>query len=117
MTEPGWIAWWYRAAAVYGLIVLLPLYLVPPIAGAEATTYGFIGTAAAFQLAFWVIGGDPVRYRALMPVSVVEKLVFAAPVAALFAAGRVPALVLLFGMIDLLLGIGFYLAWRATPRD
>ena len=117
MTEPGWIAWWYRAAAVYGLVVLLPLYLVPPVAGAEAMTYGFVGVAAAFQLAFWVIGGDPVRYRALMPVSVIEKLVFAVPVMVLFAAGKVAATVLLFGAIDLALGVGFYLAWRDTPRD
>lgn len=117
MTEPGWIAYWYRMAAVYGLVVLLPLYLVPPVVGAEAVTYGFAGVAAAFQLAFWVIGGDPVRYRALMPVTVIEKLVFAVPVFILFGLGRVTAMVLAFGAIDLLLGVGFYLAWRATPRD
>lgn len=117
MTEPGWIAWWYRVAAVYGLIVLLPSYLVPPIAGAEVPTYGFVGIAAAFQLVFWVIGSDPVRYRALMPVSVIEKLAFGVPVLLLFAAGRAPALVLLFGAIDLVLGVGFFLAWRRTPRD
>lgn len=117
MTEPGWIAWWYRIAAVYGLIVLLPAYLVPPIAGAEATSYGFIGTASAFQLAFWVIASDPVRYRALMPVAVVEKLAFGVPVAILFASGQVGGIVMAFGLIDLMLGAGFLLAWRATPSD
>ncbi|WP_298674172.1 hypothetical protein [uncultured Sphingomonas sp.] len=114
---PAWVSRWFRGAAIYGLVVLLPQYFQTPPAGAEAFAYGFIGTASAFQLAFWIIGGDPVRYRALMPVAVVEKLVFAAPVAILCAQGRAPALLLPFGLIDLLLGIGFLLAFRATPRS
>ena len=117
MNAPNWVGRWFRGAAIYGLAVLLPTYFAPVASGAEVVAYGFTGTAAAFQLVFWVIGGDPVRYRALMPVSVVEKLAFGVPVALLFAAGKVPAIVLLFGAIDLTLGVGFYLAWRATPRD
>ena len=79
--------------------------------------YGFIGTASVFQLVFWIIGGDPSRYRALMPVTVLEKLVFGVPVALLYAQGRAPAFLLPFGVIDLMLGLGFFLAWRATPRS
>jgi hypothetical protein len=116
MVAPRWVSLWYRGAAIYGIVALLPQYLLPAPAGGEINFYGFIGTAAAFQLAFWVIGGDPMRYRPLMPVSVVEKLAFGVPVAILFAQGRVPAGVMLFGAIDLLLGLGFLLAWRATPR-
>lgn len=116
MTAPVWVRWWYRGAATYGLLALLPQYLRAPGSGAEVVTYGFIGTAAAFQLVFLVIARDPVRYRALMPVAVVEKLAFAVPVATLFGLGKVPAAVLAFGAIDLGLGAGFALAWRATPR-
>ena len=117
MTAPKWISRWFRGAAIYGLIVLLPQYLQTPPAGAEAVAYGFIGTASAFQLIFWIIGGDPPRYRALMPVCVVEKLVFGVPVAILYVQGRAPAFLLPFGLIDLALGVGFLLAWRATPRS
>jgi len=113
---PKWVSLWYRGAAIYGLAVLLPQYLQSPPPGVEAVAYGFIGTASVFQLAFWIIGGDPLRYRALMPVTVLEKLVFGVPVAILYAQGRVPTFLLPFGMIDLLLGLGFFLAWRATPR-
>lgn len=116
MTAPKWVSWWYRGAAIYGLLLLLPQYVRTPEPGAGVMTYGFIGVASAFQLAFLVIAADPVRYRALMPVSVVEKLVFAVPVAILFAAGKVPSLVFASGLVDLALGIGFALAWRATPR-
>ena len=61
------------------------------------------------------IAGDPVRYRALMLPSVAEKLAFGVPALLLFASGKAPAPVLLFGAIDLLLGLGFFLAWRAIP--
>ena len=111
---PRWVRWWFRGAAVYGLLALLPQYLLPQ-PGAELVAYGFIGTAAAFQLVFWVIGGDPVRYRALMLPSVAEKLAFGVPALLLFAGGKAPPAVLLFAGIDLALGLGFFLAWRATP--
>ena len=112
---PRWISWWFRGAAIFGLVALLPQYLLPQPAGTELVAYGFIGTAAAFQLVFWVIAGDPVRYRPLMLPAVAEKLAFGVPAFLLFASGKVPAPVLLFGAIDLLLGLGFFLAWRAIP--
>lgn len=116
MTAPRWISLWFRAAAIYGLLVLLPQYLRAAPIGGEVNFYGFVGTATAFQLAFWVIGGDPVRYCALMPVAVIEKLVFGIPCAVLFAQGKSDALTFGAGMIDLALGAGFLLAWRMTPR-
>lgn len=114
-TAPRWITWWFRGAAVFGLVALLPQYLLPQPPGAELVAYGFIGTAAAFQFVFWVIGGDPVRYRALMLPGVAEKLAFGVPALLLFAGGKAPPAVLLFAGIDLALGLGFFLAWRATP--
>lgn len=115
LVAPRWVVWWFRGAAIFGLVALLPQYLVPQPPGAELVAYGFIGTAAAFQLVFWVIASAPIRYRALMLPSVAEKLAFGVPAILLFAAGKVPAAVLLFGGIDLALGFGFLLAWRTTP--
>ena len=46
--------------------------------------------------------------------AILEKLVFGVPVLLLFGAGRVGADVLLFGCIDLALGVLFTLALRAT---
>ena len=77
----------FRWAAIYGGLVLTPLYLTPlPELGAEVLL-GFIGLALVWQGVFWVIGGDPIKYRALMPLAVAEKLVFAVPALALFARG------------------------------
>ena len=52
----------FRWAAIYGVIVLVPLYLTPlPKAGAEVF-FGFVGLALVFQGVFWTIGSDPARY-------------------------------------------------------
>lgn len=104
----------FRWAALYGIVVLAPLYLAPlPERGAEVSL-GFIGVALVFQAVFWIIGGDPARYRALMPCAVGEKLVFGLPALALFAQGRAAPAVAVFAAIDVLLGLGFMLAWRRT---
>lgn len=106
----------FRWAAIYGVIVLLPMYLAPLPPVMAETLYGFIGCALVFQGVFWIIGGDPARFRALMPLTVAEKLVFAIPALVLFAIGYPmhPALPV-FAFIDLLLGAGFLMAWRMTP--
>jgi hypothetical protein len=106
----------FRWAAIYGVVVLAPLYLTPLPPTLGETLLGFIGLALVFQGVFWVIGGDPVKYRALMPLAVAEKLVFGVPALALYAQGYpVPPPVAVFAGIDLLLGLGFFLAWRKTP--
>jgi hypothetical protein len=73
----------YLGAGIYGLIFLLPLYFLeartgrdypPPITHPEYY-YGFIGVAVAWQLVFLVMSRDPIRYRALMIPSMVEKVV------------------------------------------
>lgn len=105
----------FRWAAIYGVVVLAPLYWLPlPPQGGEMML-GFIGLALVFQAMFWIIGGDPLRYRALMPVAVIEKLVFALPALAL-AARHYPIApgLPIFASLDLLLGLGFLLAWRST---
>ena len=106
----------FRWAAIYGVIVLTPLYLVPAWPQHWETFLGFVGVALVFQGVFWTIGGDPVKYRALMPYAVLEKLAFGVPCLALYLQGYpVAPPVAVFAGIDLLLGLGFFLAWRRTP--
>ena len=85
----------FQVAAIYGLLVLVPQYFLegktgrdfPPAITHPEYFYGFIGVAVAWQLAFLVIARDPVRYRPLMPVAVVEKLAFGVPAILLYATG------------------------------
>jgi hypothetical protein len=106
----------FRWAAIYGVIVLAPLYLTPLPPALGETVLGFVGLALVFQGVFWVIGGNPVKYRPLMPLAVAEKLVFGVPALALFAQGYpMETPVAVFAGIDVGLGLGFFLAWRQTP--
>ena len=106
----------FRGAAVYGAIVLTPLLLQPTPAGARVEiNLGFLGLALVFQGVFWTIGGDPLRYRALMPLAVLEKLVFAIPALTLFALGRLGGSVAGFAAVDLALAVLFAVAWRKLP--
>jgi hypothetical protein len=114
----------FQVAAIYGLAVLVPQYFLegrtgrdfpPPITHPEYY-YGFVGVAVAWQLAFLVIARDPVRYRPLMPVAVVEKAAFGVPAIILYALGRLSAQMLGAGLIDLTLGTFFIAAYRRTAE-
>lgn len=105
----------FRGAALYGVIVLLPLYFQPVAKEGVQMVFGFIGLALVFQWIFWIIGGDPVKYKGLMWPAIAEKLVFGVPALILWAKGQTPQLVATFALIDLLIAVGFFLAWRQTP--
>jgi hypothetical protein len=112
----------FRVAAIYGVLVLLPQYFLedrigrdtpPPITHPEYF-YGFIGVALAWQLVFFVIARDPVRYRPLMLAALVEKGSFGFAAIALFLYGRLSAQMLGAGLIDLALGTLFVIAYVRT---
>src|SRR5262245_33430346 len=112
----------FTIAGIYGILVLLPQYFMedrvgrdfpPPITHPE-NFYGFIGTALAFQVVFLIIGRDPARYRLAMIPAMLEKLAFAIPVLVLYSQGRLPVVVLVFGLIDLVLCTLFFACYRAT---
>ena len=111
--------WLFLVSGIWGLAVLIPHYFIeemigrhhpPPITHPEFF-YGFVGVGLAWQIAFLMVASDPVRFRPMMLPSAVEKLSFAAATMALFAASRVPAAVLGAGLVDLLFGILFLVAW------
>jgi hypothetical protein len=115
--------WVFRVAGIYGLVVLFPQYFMeeqvghdypPPVTHPEHF-YGFIGVALAWQIAFLIIAHDPVRYRLFMIPAVLEKAAFGIPVLVLFAQQRIPGVLVVFGLIDLLWGLLFLAAFQLTP--
>lgn len=114
----------FTVAAVYGILVLAPQYFMedkvgrdfpPPITHPEHF-YGFIGVALVFQVLFLLVAKDPVRYRPVMLVAVLEKLAFGPASIILYAQGRLAAAVLGAGLIDLLLGTLFAISYWKTPQ-
>ena len=114
-------SWIFRGAGIYGILVLAPQYLIEtgalgpvPSIGRPEQFYGFIGVALVWQFVFLLIARDVHRYRPLMPLAVLEKAVFGVPVVFLYAAGRIAGDVLIFGLLDLVLGVGFTVAFVAS---
>jgi hypothetical protein len=113
----------FAAAGIYGLLVMLPQYAMeeriardsPPAITHPEYFYGFVGVVVAWQLVFLLIARDPVRFRAIMPVAVVEKLAFGLPAILLYAQHRVTGAVLGFGLLDLVLGALFVASYLVTP--
>ena len=116
----------FGIAGVYGLAVLAafffaePLYTRhdPPGLSHPEHYYGFLGAAAVMQLVYLTIARDPIRYRALMPVAVLAKLVFVVTMAALWGLGRIDGLTLAGAVPDFLIGTAFAFAWlrlRGAP--
>lgn len=113
----------FRWSGIYGLVVVLPLFLLearigqdhpPPITHPEFY-YGFATVTLAWQVAFLVMATDPVRYRPLMPVAVIEKGAYVVAIAVLALTRGLAASTLATAAIDMILGILFVVAWRRTP--
>jgi hypothetical protein len=112
-------------AGGWGVLVLAPLYFMfdrigaadPPPITHPAFYYGFVGAGLAWQFAFFIIATDPVRYRPMMLVSVVEKFTYGIAVIVLFLQKRISGGDLLFSGTDLLLGVLFVIAYFKTPAQ
>ena len=112
----------FFVAAIYGLIVLLPQYFMegrigrdtPPAITHAEYFYGFIGIAIAWQIVFLIISRDPARYRPIMLAAIVEKATFGFATIALFMNHRLSTQMLGAGIIDLILGTLFVIAFLRT---
>jgi hypothetical protein len=113
-----WFAW------IWGVLSLTPLYFMfeligrkdPPPITHPGFFYGFIGVGLAWQVAFMIIATDPARYRLLMIPAVMEKFSYGIAVVTLIMQQRMHPSDLVFGGIDLLLGVLFVIAYLKTPR-
>src|SRR5688572_13046022 len=88
----------FIGAGLWGIVVLVPLYWLFDITGRAYSPpthypqlfYGFVSVAMAWQIAFFVIGSNPARYRPLMIPGILEKLGHVGGVAVLYWNRRIP---------------------------
>ena len=119
LSNPKFASRVFLFAGIYGILVLAPQYLAETGAGLALPEpirnpehfYGFVGLALVWQLVFILISRDVERFRPLMLLAVLEKLAFGVPVLLLYARDRVNAIVLAFGLVDLVLGVLFLAAF------
>jgi hypothetical protein len=117
----------FLIAGVYGLLVTFPLYFMeqrmgmdhPPPINHPEYYYSFIGVTVVFPILFFFIAGDPVRYRPLMFLCVLEKMSLVPTFFILFPQGRYPVLGIPLVVIDLAFGILFavvYIKTKGPPK-
>jgi hypothetical protein len=112
----------FYVAFAWGIIMLTPLYFMfdvigrqdPPPITHPAFYYGFTGAALAWQLAFFIIARDPVRFRTMMLPSILEKFAYATALTALYLQHRLHPQDFAFGIIDFVFGILFIAAFLRT---
>ena len=115
----------FTGAGLWGIAVLAPLFFLVDIAGRPYAAptdsphffYGFVAVALAWQMAFLVIGSNPVRFRPLMIPSFIEKAGYVTTVAVLHGQGRISAAEAGTAIPDSLLLVLFVVAFLKTRPD
>lgn len=109
-------------AGTYGLLILAPIYFMegkigrdtPPAITHPEYFYGFLGAGLAWQVLFLVVSRDPIRYRAMILPSVLEKVSYGVALVVLFSQHRLPLSVLAVGSVDWLFAFLFVAAYFKT---
>ena len=112
----------FLVAGIWGVLVITPLFFMfnvigtqdPPPITHPGFYYGFVTAALAWQFAFFVISSDPMRLRPVMIPAIIEKFGYGIVVIALYLQNRMHASDLVFGCVDLLLGVLFVASFSKT---
>ena len=115
----------FAFGGLWGLFILIPHAFMegrvtrehPPAITHPEYFYGFVGIGIVWQIAFLLISRDPVRYRPFMLVAVLEKASFFIATVTLYVLGRLSMEMLGAGVLDMMLGGLFMLAYVRTPRS
>src|SRR5712691_8871590 len=98
----------FLVAGIYGVLILTPIYFMEGKIGRDAPPaitypeyfYGFLGAGLAWQILFLVLSRDPLRYRAMILPSVLEKVSYGIALVILFTQHRLPLSVVTVGFVD-----------------
>jgi len=112
-------------AGIYGLLVLTPIYFLenkigrdtPPAITHPEYFYGFLGVGLAWQVLFLVLSSDPVRYRAMIFPSILEKVSYGVTLIVLYLQRRLAISALAIGSVDWIFAFLFLAAYFKTKSN
>jgi hypothetical protein len=115
----------FFVAGVYGLLILTPIYFMeskigqqtPPAITHPEYFYGFLGAGLAWQILFLVVAKDPVRYRAMIVPSIIEKVSYGFALAVLFLQDRLSPSTFMIGSADWIFAFLFVAAYFKAKPD
>ena len=110
----------FRIAGVYGIVVVAPMLFferqIAPGLTHPVYFYAWVSVTLVWQILFLVLSTDPIRYRPMMLVSVLEKATAVIAIPWLYVLGRIggpwPGVV----AVDLAFGVLFLAAYWRTGR-
>ncbi len=111
-------------AGIWGVLILCPLYFMsssiglkdPPAVTHLGYYFGFLNVSLAWQLAFFIIATDPVRFRPIMVASIAEKVFYTVSILALCSFRLVSKAEALAALPDFLFAALFTTAYGKTRR-
>ena len=112
----------FIGAGIWGIVVLTPLFWLVDVTGRRYQPptdypqffYGFLCVAMAWQIAFLVIGTNPIRLRVFMIPAIIEKLGYVSTLAVLYSQSHISSIDTQPILPDLLLGILFIVSFVKT---
>jgi len=110
--------WVFRIAGLYGIVVVAPMLFferqIAPGITYPVFFYAWVSVDLVWQILFLVLSTDPIRYRPIMLVSVLEKATAVIAIPWLYLLGRIGSLWLGVAAVDLVFGVLFLAAYRGT---
>lgn len=111
--------WVFIIAGIYGIIVITPMFWAesqmgidyPPAITHPEYYYGFGFVTLSCQILFLLIAVNPIKYRLIIIAAVLEKIPAGIALIFLFTQHRVSSLMLSGGIIDVILGLLFIVAF------
>jgi hypothetical protein len=115
----------FLIAGIYGLLILSPIYFMENKIGRDTALaithpenfYGFIGVAQAWQVLFLVLSTDPVRYRAMILPSILEKVAWGTALIVLLWQGRLALSTFAIGSVDWIFAFLFIAPYFTTKSN
>ena len=112
----------FLVGGIYGLLILAPIYFLedkigreqPPAITHPEYFYGFLGAGLAWQVLFLVLSRNPMRYRAMILPSVLEKVSYGIALVVLFLQPRIALATLGLGSVDWIFAFLFIAAYFTT---
>jgi hypothetical protein len=106
-------------AAIYGIILLIPMYFLmntisqeaPPAISHPEFYYGFVSVTLLWQCIFVFIALDPLRYREIIRIAILEKFSYTVPVLILYSMGKVQLNILGTALADPIFATLFIIAY------
>ena len=115
----------FIGAGIWGFLVLAPFLwlhdvtgrLYPPPTEYPHFFWGFFAITTAWQLAFLIIGSDPLRFRPLMIACMFEKFSYVLLLIVLYSQARISYADLQAAVPDGVLGTLFVISFLKTRAD